>query len=94
MISDGKTLQVKCNNTSVHNNPDKEPGEGNILAFFRGNSIYIKCSDHRCKRWNKITINLPGCNLDFSNAGFIQTKMSKKYHFDAIKAPVVIEEQV
>jgi len=92
MKNDGKTLVVKCHNRSVHNTQGKEPGEGNILFVARGNSIFIKCGNHHCKRWNRIKISIPGVNLNFSNAAFLQAKMPKGYHFDTTKATVVIED--
>jgi hypothetical protein len=92
MKADGKTLVIKCNNTAVHNGKEKDPGEGNILIFLRKNSIFIQCSNHRCKRWNRIDIDTPGVNIDFANMSYIQSKMPKDYHFDAVKASVIIKE--
>ena len=92
MKPDGNTLVIKCNNTSVHNDGNKEPGVGNILMFMRRDSLFIQCSNHRCKRWNKIKIKIPGVNFDLSNASFVQSKMPKNYHFDHVSAPVIIED--
>lgn len=85
-----KTLNVRCFNKDVHNNPDKDPGQGNILAFFKGNSIFIKCSDHRCSCWNRIRVT--NQDVDFSKATFEQSKLPKNYHFDSESAVVVINE--
>ena len=76
----------------VHDNI-KEIGDGNVLFYMNGNSIFIKCSDYHCNRWTRIDIKFDGIDFDFSNASFIQGKMPENYHFDAVRAPVIIEEE-
>jgi len=87
-----ETFVVKCNNTKVHTYKNREYGEGNVLMFFKGNSIYLRCTDNKCKVWNKITIQIPGVNIDLSKAALQQKKMPKDHKFFASTAPIVIEE--
>lgn len=82
------TKVLRCNNIEIH----EDEGEGNILMFFRGNSIFIKCSNHHCKRWNQIKIDIPGIKLDLTNAAFVQKLMPKNYYFNAKKAAIIIED--
>ncbi len=88
-----ETFVIKCNNNEIHNHSNREIGVGNVLMFYKGNSIYIKCTDNKCKVWNKITINIPGINIDFSKAALQQKKMPRDYVFSAKTAPVIIEEK-
>jgi len=87
---------VRCRNRHVHFRSD---GVGNILFVIGGNAIYAKCTDRGCKRWTKFEISLPGVNVDFSNAGFVQSLMPKNFKFDIVekdikRAPVIIKEKV
>jgi hypothetical protein len=91
MENDGKTLTIRCYNPNVHKEMQYEKGEGRMLAIFRKNFIFLKCGSHHCKRWTRIKIDVPGVNLDFSNVAFTKKIMPKRYHFDTVKAPLVIE---
>ena len=53
---------------------------GNILIAFNKDSIFVKCQDRDCKRWSKITVNIPGVEIDLSKAGIIQEVMAIDYH--------------
>ena len=69
---------------------------GNILFVFDGDSIYARCTDRGCKRWTKITLNIPGVKLDFSKVGFVQEAMPKGFRFelkdgDIERAPTMIK---
>ena len=86
------TIFVKCNNPEKHTYHDREKGEGNILLFMNGNKLYVKCSNQYCKRWNEISINIPGVTLDFSKATFTQELKPKGHKFMAKDAMVVIKE--
>jgi len=90
MENDGKTLLIKCNNPKGHDYPNREKGEGNVLFFLRGNSIFIKCTG--CKRFTRTVITQPGTFINFSKASYIQKIMPKDYHFDADQAISIIEE--
>jgi len=85
-----KAIQIKCLNYDDH----KKSGEGNLLAFLEGNSIYLYCKDRICKRWTKLEINFPGIKIDFSKAGFVQRLMPKNYKFDYKKAVVIIDQGI
>jgi hypothetical protein len=85
----GKAIQVKCHNKDAHK---RSGGEGDLLAFLEGNSIYLYCRDRVCKRWTKIEINFPGIRIDFSKAGIVQRLMPKNYNFDYLKATVVLDD--
>ena len=86
------TLLIKCNNKKAHTYPDREEGEGNVLMFLEGDSLFIKCTDKCCKTWNKIQVKFHGVNVDFSKASFVQSKVKRGHIFKASKAQVVIED--
>lgn len=89
------THVVRCHNGSVHrsrSNPDIEQGVGNILCFLQDDSIYIKCSDHHCKRWTRLKITPPHSKIDFNSVAIEQSLMPQGYHFDARKAVTVIDD--
>jgi len=89
-----KILTIRCNNPNVHQNEDRDKGEGNILLLLKGDSIFIKCSNHHCSVWNKITFNIPGVRVDFSNASFVQKPLKRRIAlFEEVKAPVIIEDK-
>lgn len=77
----------------MHNHSNREKGEGNVLMFFEGNNLYVKCTDNKCKVWNRIEVTIPGVNIDFSKVAFVQKKMPKDFVFKAKTAVVVVEEQ-
>lgn len=63
---------------------------GNLVCAVVNNAIYIKCQDRDCKRWTKLTINVPGIKIDFSSAGIVQEVMPQDYHLHLEPAPVVV----
>lgn len=65
---------VRCE-SEIHT---KRPG--NILCAFDGNSIFILCQDRDCKRWTRLTLNVPGISLNLNDAGITQEAMPKGYH--------------
>lgn len=85
------THVIRCNNLDIHDNPGKEPGEGNILCFVEKSRIYIQCSDHRCSRWSEIEITIPGINIDLTQVGIVHRLMPPYHRFDARKATVILE---
>lgn len=95
MENDKNTVLVRCNNPDVH----RKNGDGSVLTFMRGNSIFIKCQGYeyvngerkKCDRWTRLIVTLPGVDIDFAKAGLVQKAMPKGYHFDAIRAPTIIE---
>lgn len=64
--------------------------QGNILCAFEGNTIYIKCNDRDCKRWTKLTLNVPGIEIDLSDAGIVQESLPENYHLHLISAITVV----
>jgi len=88
-MNDGKTFVVRCFNRDVHH---RSNGNGNVLFFMRGDSIFVKCTDQDCKRWTRIMIRPPGIKLDLEKAALIKKLMPKGYHFDARDAVSVVEE--
>jgi hypothetical protein len=63
---------------------------GNILCAFEGNNLYILCQDRDCKRFTKLTINIPGVNLNLQDAGITQEAMPRGYHLHLEKASTVV----
>jgi len=80
---------VRCRNLNVHQRGGRL---GNILCFFSGNSIFIQCSDHGCKRWTRLTLNVPGVELDLSTAGISQQVMPRNWAMKATPAAVAVRE--
>jgi hypothetical protein len=66
----------------------------NILLAFEGNSIFVKCRDWDCKRFTKITVNIPGIKIDFKDAGIIQEVLPADYHLSLEPACSVVGEHV
>jgi len=54
--------------------------EGNILIAYGGSSIYVKCNDRDCKRWTKLTINIPGLKINLPESGITQEVLPQDYH--------------
>jgi len=73
---------VRCSNHKTHN--------GNILAVVDKGAVYIKCPDRGCRRWTKITLNLPGLNIDLRDAGIMQQVMPENYHLTLEPATTVV----
>ncbi len=67
--------------------------EGNILVAYEGNNIFVKCNDRDCKLWTKLTINIPGINLDLSESGIVQEALPPDYHLHLQPATTVIAER-
>lgn len=78
---------VKCFNKSIH---QRGNGEGHLLCVVGKSELYLHCNDRACKRWTKIKISFPGIHLDFTKAAIVQELMPAGYHFDLLKAAVVI----
>jgi len=67
--------------------------EGNILIAYDGNSIYVKCNDRDCKRWTKLTINIPGININLSESGIVQEVLPADYHLHLQPATTVVSQR-
>jgi hypothetical protein len=66
--------------------------EGNILIAYSGPDLFLKCNDRDCKRWTKITINIPGLKIDLSEAGITQEVLPQDYHLHLQPATTVVSE--
>lgn len=66
------------------------PDNGNILLVVSGNSILTKCRDASCKRWTKITFEIPGFKINLSEAGITQEVLPENYHIDMKNASTVV----
>ena len=64
--------------------------QGNILVAISENALYVKCQDRGCKRWTRITINIPGIKINLLDAGIIQDAMPEEYHLTLEPATVVV----
>lgn len=62
----------------------------NILFAFDGNSIYVKCRDWDCKRWTKISVIIPGAEIDFSKCGIVQEVLPENYHLHIENCATVV----
>jgi hypothetical protein len=66
---------------------------GNILLAYKDNSIFVKCNDRACKRWTNLTINIPGINLNLSDAGITQEVLPEDYHLHLAQAMTVVAKR-
>lgn len=64
--------------------------QGNILLAFDRNRIYVKCSNRSCRRWTRITLKIPGLQIDLSDAGIVQDVMPEGYHLHLEAATVLV----
>jgi hypothetical protein len=64
--------------------------QGNILIAVSGSTIFAKCNDRDCHRWTRITINIPGVNINLSEAGIVQESLPEGYHLDLEPATTVV----
>jgi len=71
-------------------NPSCNHGNGNILLAVQGNKIFVKCRNSDCRRWTRLTIRIPGINIDLEDAGILQEIMPDGYHLDLEKATTVV----
>lgn len=85
-------LVVRCKNSEAHK-VNGSPIDGNILAFLHNESIYIRCPDHdSCKKWNKITIRIPGIRVNYNLAAISQSVIrDEKIKFPSTKAIAVVD---
>jgi len=66
--------------------------QANIIAAFGKNTIFVRCNDRYCKRWLRIRIMMPGLNINFQKAGFVQELLPKDYHLHLKQATVVVSQ--
>jgi hypothetical protein len=57
---------------------------------FEKNAIFILCQDRDCKRWTKLTFDIPGIELDFGDAGIVQSALPKGYHLTLEPAATLV----
>ena len=67
---------------------DHNPSGGNMMLMIDGDSIYVRCNHGTCRRWTKLTIGLPGVDVDFSKASFKQETMPKNFKVGNSMPPV------
>ena len=67
---------------------EHNPSGGNMMMMLEGNSIYVRCNHGTCRRWNKISVSLPGVNVDFSKAALSQEIMPKNFKIGNSTPPV------
>ena len=63
---------------------------GNILLAIDKNRIYVKCRNRYCRLWTRITLRVPGVNIDLMDAGLVQEVMPVDYHLHLEAAAVVL----
>jgi hypothetical protein len=88
-------IYIRCNNLDNHRHDDdteKEPGEGNILAFVNRDSVYVMCKNGYCKRWTEIQFRFPGTQIDLTKAAITQRLLPRGTRFPADRATTVIED--
>jgi len=73
-------------------NPTCNHGKGNLLFIFRGNCIYVKCRNRDCKRVSRITVRIPGIDIDFNSAGIVQEVLPEDSHIGYELASTVVSE--
>ena len=74
---------VRCRDRNSHGDVP-----GNILAVLDGDTIYLRCSDRKCRSWTRVQISIPGVNLNFADAA-IQTEVVSVGRFDPTRQAAV-----
>lgn len=70
--------------------PHCNHGEGNVLLSFDGDKIYVKCRNRDCRLITRITLRIPGINLDLNSAGIVQEVLPEDYHMTMEPATTVV----
>ena len=70
--------------------PNCNHGNGNLLLAFQNNRIFVKCRNSDCRRWTRLTLRIPGININLEEAGVVQEVMPEGYHLDLEKAMTVV----
>jgi len=88
---------IRCENSKEHYLSKNKRGD--ILVVLGENSVYAKCTERKCKQWWKITIDIPGIDLNLSNCGVTMEAMPKNFKFkrnedtnDIDYQPVVVQD--
>ena len=63
---------------------------GNILLAIGKDCLFVKCQDRACKQWTKITLNIPGIDLDLAEVGIVQENLPADYHIHITPATTVV----
>ena len=77
---------IRCSDSNCNH------GNGNILLVFDADKIYVKCRNSSCKLFTRLTVKIPGINVDFSTAGIVQDTLPPDYHLDFKPASTVVVE--
>jgi hypothetical protein len=80
-----KKRVTRCQNKDIH----QKRGAGHILAIFDNDGIYVQCRDRGCRRWTHLEIRWPGVDVDFRDAGIVQSLMPAGHQFDVVPAATV-----
>lgn len=78
-----KNSAIRCQN---HDN-------GNVICVIADNGIIVRCHDGTCRRWTKITFNIPGIRLNLKKAGITQELLPEKYHLSIKNATSIISAE-
>jgi hypothetical protein len=84
-------LVYRCKNADAHTQGGQH-SDGNIVAFLGKNQIVVRCNDRNCRAWVVLTLDFPGISIDLRKAGVTQSTLPSTQIFNALRAPVVIEE--
>ena len=83
-ISIKKTLRCSDSNCNHYN--------GNILLAFSGDRIFVRCPNRSCRLLSRITVRIPGININFDNAAITQEVLPKDHHLTIEPATTVVVE--
>ncbi|HUX56736.1 MAG TPA: hypothetical protein VMV77_07170 [Bacteroidales bacterium] len=72
-----KTAQsVRC---QAENHLKHNQSGGNMVMILEGNSIYAKCGHGTCQKWTRLTLSIPGVDLDFTRVAYVQETLPKTF---------------
>jgi len=84
-MEEKKPQSVRC---QAQYHLDHNASGGNMVLILEGNSIYVRCGRGTCKRWTKLSIDVPGIDFDFSKVAFTQETLPKNFKVGNSQPPV------
>ena len=62
--------------------PNCNHGKGNILLVLHRDNIFFRRRNPEGNYWQKLTVRIPGINIDFSTAALMQKLLPSNFHLN------------
>ncbi len=69
--------------------PDCNHGKGNILLVLHRDNIFHRLRNPEGNYWEKLTVRIPGINIDLSNAALVQRLLPANFYSNK---PIIFKE--